>query len=73
MEDENKFWVAIWKICALAFVACIVSIGGCVYGQSNQVKQLILAGKDPILSMCAIRGVDGRRAAHCAAALLVAK
>jgi hypothetical protein len=73
MEEGNKFWVAIWKICALAFVGCIVSIGGCVYGQSNQVKQLILAGKDPILSMCAIHGTDGGRSAHCASALLVAK
>jgi hypothetical protein len=69
--EENNFWITVWKICALAFVACIVSIGGCVYGQSNQVKQLILNGKDPILSMCAIHGIEGSHSSPCTAALLV--
>jgi hypothetical protein len=72
MED-NKFWLAIWKLVSITLVALSVSIGGCVYGQGQQVKSLIKSGILPILAMCAIHGTGDGRGAQCTVAQMGSK
>lgn len=71
--EENKFWLAIWKIIAVTLVALTVSVSGCIYGKGQQVKSLIKSGTPPILAMCAIHGADDHKGAQCAIAQMNAK
>lgn len=53
MEDDNKFWLAIWKVIGIAFCVLVISVSGCVSNTHYQVTQALLKGVDPLYVACA--------------------
>jgi len=58
--DEGEFWVKVWKIVALTFVAFSVTIAGCDAHQVRVIERMTAAGVNPLDAKCAVGGSDGK-------------
>lgn len=52
--NENEFWVAVWKVVAIAFVCAVASMSGCVAYQSEKASEMVKGGADPIDAGCSV-------------------
>lgn len=56
MEDENKFWLGIWKLVGGCFCVLSMSIAGCTMHADGKIKQMVDKGTNPFDARCAIYG-----------------
>lgn len=63
--NDNEFWVATWKIIAVAICILILTAGGCTMNRHYQTRMLIENAKvHPMDAKCAIEG-DNANAPTC--------
>ncbi len=67
MNDDQKFWVNVWKIVAVCFCVLTLTIGGCYANQVRIISEMVEKGADPLKSECAIYGISSSNAAVCGA------
>lgn len=56
VDQENLFWIMMWKYAMILVVVVMVSISSCTVVQSNNIKELTKLGVDPIAARCGIIG-----------------
>ena len=54
--DENQFWVNFWRTAAIALVAIVSVMAGCIANNTAAIKQMVADGANPIDAMCALNG-----------------
>lgn len=52
--NDNEFWVSIWKVIAVTFIAVIVSGVTSCQMTNSRITEMVKAGADPIDAMCAV-------------------
>ena len=65
MDNENVFWITIWKIVAACIIALVALASGCTVTERILISKAIEAGVDPNEARCAIVGVTQTYAAIC--------
>lgn len=71
MNDENKFWISIWRTAGATLCLVVATIAGCSMYDTHITQQLIDSGKDPMQVRCALSfNTDSVRAALCMAATM---
>jgi hypothetical protein len=70
MNDDQKFWLSIWKLVATTFCVFVLSVSGCVANNNRVLEGLVASGSTPMEAYCAIRS-GSHDAAMCTAIALV--
>ena len=65
MDNENVFWITIWKIIAACIIALIALASGCTVTERILISKAIDSGVSPIEARCGIVGVAQTDAAIC--------
>lgn len=64
MNDENKFWLALWRLVAGCFCILIVSISSCIGHANYKSAKIIESGRSAVEAKCAVyNGSEGTEAA----------
>lgn len=56
MDDDNKFYLAIWSLVAAVIITLIASVTIGNYVSNRQMVQMVNKGADPLAARCAITG-----------------
>ena len=72
MNDDQKFWIAVWKLVASCFCVLTLSITGCVANNKRVIEALVSAGASPTEAYCAANSDMDRASASICTAVLFA-
>ena len=61
--DENQFWTNLWRTAAMALVAIVTVIAGCVSHNAIVLKAMVEGGANPLDAKCALDSSE--RSAPC--------
>lgn len=72
MDEENIFWVNVWRIAAIVFIAFVLIVSGCTAHRNQLVYDMVKSGASPMEASCALSR-DDRGMAICAVELMRSK
>lgn len=63
MDNEQKFWISIWKLVVVAFLSLVLTIGGCTAYGYKKSAALLEAGYPAVDVRCTLPNGDNTDAA----------
>jgi hypothetical protein len=54
MNDENKFWLGIWALAAIVFIALISAVTSSGYNTRSTLQDMVAKGANPMVASCAL-------------------
>ena len=62
MDSDQKFWVCIWGMVLVFFVALMVCVTLSGFDRRDKWEKAVSNGADPMVTTCALDGVEGHAA-----------
>ena len=59
MNSEQKFWLCAWGMVVAFFITLMLCITINSYGKRDKWDKAVSNGADPMVTACALDGVDG--------------
>lgn len=69
MDNENKFWLALWTMCGVCILGIGVLMTYSAHLEDTKLTQMVENGVDPLRAKCALSSTEATKASAVCIAL----